>query len=97
MGLNPRCNASNVKNLALGFRLIRERLIDFVIMFTSQIMTYETKKIAFHIIHVKVNGDSQCLRTLPMNVAIESTLCDCERSSCKDCIWLTMRRKHNQI
>ena len=35
-------------------------------------MTYETKNITFHVIHVKVSSDSRCSRTLLMNVAIES-------------------------
>ena len=50
-------------------------------------MTYETKNITFHVIHVKVSSDSRSSRTLPMNVAIESALCDCERNSCKDRVW----------
>ena len=44
-------------------------------------MTYETKTITFHVIHVKVSNDSPCLRTLPMNVAIESAHCDKSRCS----------------
>ena len=32
-------------------------------------MTYETKNVTFHMIHVKVSIDSWCSRTLPMNVA----------------------------
>ena len=47
-------------------------------------MTYDTKNIAFHVIRVKVSSDSRCSRTLPMNVAIESAQCGCERNSCKD-------------
>ena len=35
-------------------------------------MTYETKNITFHVIRMKVSSDSRCLRTLQMNVAIES-------------------------
>ena len=42
-------------------------------------MTYETKNITFHVICVKVSSKSQCSRTLPMNVAIESEHCGCER------------------
>ena len=42
-------------------------------------MTYETKNITFHVIRVKVSSDSQCSRTLPMNVAIESAHRGCER------------------
>ena len=41
-------------------------------------MTYETKNITFHVIHVKVSSDSRCSRTLPMNVAIENAHCGCE-------------------
>ena len=29
-------------------------------------MTYETRNIAFHVIHVKVSSDSRCSRNLPM-------------------------------
>ena len=47
-------------------------------------MTYETKSITFHVIHVKVSSDSRCSRTLPITVAIESAHCGCERNSCKD-------------
>ena len=50
-------------------------------------MTYETKNITFHVIRVKVSSDSQCSRTLPMNVAIESAHCGCDRYSCKDWAW----------
>ena len=46
-------------------------------------MTYETTNIIFHMIHVKVSSDSRCSRTLPMNVAIESAHCGCERNLCK--------------
>ena len=35
-------------------------------------MTYETKNIPFHIIHVKVSSDSPHSITLPMNVASKS-------------------------
>ena len=38
-------------------------------------MTYETNRITFHVIHVKVSSDSRCSRTLPMNAAIESAHC----------------------
>ena len=48
-------------------------------------MTYKTKNITFYVIHVIVSSDSQCSRTLPMNVAIESARCG-ERNSCKN--WL---------
>ena len=60
-------------------------------------MTYETKNITFHVIHVKVSGDSQCSRTLSMNVAIESAHCGCEWNSCKD--WTRSKRcgKHGRI
>ena len=47
-------------------------------------MTYETKSITFHVIRVKVSSDSRCSRTLPMNVAIKSAHCGCERNLCKD-------------
>ena len=47
-------------------------------------MTYETKNITFHVIRMKVSSDSRCLRTLQMNVAIESAYCGCERNLCKD-------------
>ena len=57
-------------------------------------MTYEIKKITFHVIHVKVSSKSRCLRTLQMNVAIESAHCGCERNSCIDWAWSKMRRKH---
>ena len=42
-------------------------------------MTYETKNITFHVICVKVSSDSRCSRNLPINVAIESAHCGCER------------------
>ena len=60
-------------------------------------MTYETKNITFHMIRVKVSNDSRCSRTLPMNVAIESAHCGCERISWKD--WTRSKRcgKHGQI
>ena len=60
-------------------------------------MTYETKKITFHVIHVKVSSDSRCSRILLMNVAIESAYRGCERNSCND--WARSRRcgKHGQI
>ena len=59
-------------------------------------MTYETKNITFHVICVKVSSDSQCSRTLPMNVAIESVHRGCERNSCKD--WAPKRcGKHGRI
>ena len=38
-------------------------------------MTYETKNITFNVIHVKVNSESRCSRTLPMNVAIKYAHC----------------------
>ena len=60
-------------------------------------MTYETKKITFHVIHVKVSSDSQCSKTLLMNVAIESGHCDCVRNSCKYWVWSKMCGKHSQI
>ena len=34
-------------------------------------MPYKTKNNTFHVIRVKVSTKSRCLRTLPMNVAIE--------------------------
>ena len=43
-------------------------------------MTYGTKNITFHVIHVKVSSDSLYSRTLPMNVAIESAICGCEKN-----------------
>ena len=43
-------------------------------------MTYETKNITFHVKHVKVNSNSRCSRTLPINVAIKSAHCSCERN-----------------
>ena len=46
-------------------------------------MTYETKKIIFHMICMKVISDARCSRTLSMNVAIESALCGCERNLCR--------------
>ena len=46
-------------------------------------MTHESKNITFHVIHVKVSIESQSSRPLPMNVAIESARCGCERNSCK--------------
>ena len=46
---------------------------------------------------VKVSSDSQCSRTLPMNVAIKSAHCGCERNSCKDWAWLKMCGKHGRI
>ena len=60
-------------------------------------MTYETRNIKFHVICVKVSSKFQCSRTLPMNVAIESAHCDCERNSCKDWAWSKMCGKHGQI
>ena len=42
-------------------------------------MTYETKTITFHVIRVKVSSKSRCSRTLPMNAAIESARCGCEK------------------
>ena len=42
-------------------------------------MTYETKNITFHMIHVNASSDPRCSRTLPMNVAIETAHCGCER------------------
>ena len=60
-------------------------------------ITYETKNITFNVIHVKVSRDSRCSRTLPMNVAIESAYCGCERNSCKDWARLKRCRKHGRI
>ena len=47
-------------------------------------MTYETKNITFHVIHVKVSSDSRCSRTLLMGVVIKSAHCDRERNSWED-------------
>ena len=60
-------------------------------------MTYETKNITFHVIRVKVSSESRCSRTLPMNVAIESSHCGSKRNSCKDWAWLQRCGKHGQI
>ena len=60
-------------------------------------MTYETKNITFHVIRVKASSKSRCSRTLPMNVAIESAHCGCERNSCKDWAWLKMCGKHGRL
>ena len=59
-------------------------------------MTYETKNITLHVIHVKVSSYSRCSITLPMNVAIKSPHCGCERNSCKDWAW-SMCGKHGRI
>ena len=40
---------------------------------------------------------SQCSRTLPMNATIGSAHCDCERNSCKDCVWSKMCGTHSWI
>ena len=60
-------------------------------------MTYETKKITFHVIRVKVSSDSRCSRSLPMNVAIVSARRGFERNSCK--VWARLKRcgKHARI
>ena len=60
-------------------------------------MTYETKNITFHAINVKVSSESQCSRTLPMNVAIESAYCGCERTLCMHWVWSKMWGKHYRI
>ena len=60
-------------------------------------MTYETKNITFHIIHVKVSNDSRCSRALPMNVTIESAYYGCERNSCKGWVWSKIGGKHGRI
>ena len=60
-------------------------------------MDYETKHITFHVIHVKVSSHSRCSRTLPMNVAIMSGHCHCERNSCKDLVWSKVCGKRNRI
>ena len=65
----------------------REKLRDFIINFGGQ-ATYETKNIIFHIIHVKVSSNSRCLRTLPMNIAMESDTI--KRNLCKDWVWSKM-------
>ena len=41
-------------------------------------MTYEIKNNTFHMIHVKVNRDSQCSRALPMKIVIEIAIFGCE-------------------
>ena len=51
-------------------------------------MTYEIKNITFHVIRVKVSSNSQCSRTFPMNVAIQTAHRGCERNSCKDFLWV---------
>ena len=56
-------------------------------------MTYETKNITFHVIHVKVSSGSWCSRTLLMNVA--SAHCDYERDSCKDKGWSKICGNHS--
>ena len=62
-------------------KLHSERGIDrFYYLLRRLNMTYETKNITFHVIHVKLSSDSQCSRTLPMNIAIESAHCGCERN-----------------
>ena len=35
-------------------------------------MTFETKYITFHVIHVKASSDSRCSKTVLMNVTIKS-------------------------
>ena len=60
-------------------------------------MTYETKSITFHVIHVKVSSDSRCSRNLLVNVAIESANYDRERNSCEDWVWSTMFGTHNRM
>ena len=42
-------------------------------------MSYETQNIMCHILHVKVNSESRFSRTLPMNVAINSTHRHCDK------------------
>ena len=74
----------------------REREIFYYRLRTSN-MTYETKNITFQVIHVKVSSDSQCSRTLSMNVAIESAHCGCERISSQDWAWSKMCGKHGRI
>ena len=46
-------------------------------------MTYETKNITFHVIHMNVCSKSRCSRTSPLNVAIKSVHFGCERNLCK--------------
>ena len=60
-------------------------------------MTYETENITFHVIRVKVSSDSQCSRTLQINIAIESAHRGCERNACKD--WARSKRcgKHGRM
>ena len=48
----------------------------------------------FHVIHVKVSNDCQFPRTSPMNVAVESAHCGCERNLCKNWAWSKMCGKH---
>ena len=60
-------------------------------------MTLETNNITFHVVNAKVSSDARCSRTLPMNVAIESACCDCERYLSKDWVWLKMCGKDTRI
>ena len=60
-------------------------------------MTYETKNITFHVIREKVSSKSRWSRTSPMNVAIKSAQCGCERNSCTDWAWSKMCGKHGRL
>ena len=60
-------------------------------------MTYETKNITFHVIHVKVRTEIRCSRTLPMNVATKIENCSSERNSCIDLVWSKMYGNHGRI
>ena len=53
-------------------------------------MTYETKNTTFSRDTCESEQDSQSSRTLPMNVAVESAHCVCEKNSCKDWAWSKM-------
>ena len=53
-------------------------------------MTYETKKLHYHVIHVKLTSDSRCSRTLPMNVAVKSAHSDRDKNLRKDWFWSKM-------
>ena len=57
-------------------------------------MTYETENnITFHVIREKL-CKFEYSRTLPMNVAIESARCGCDKNSCKDWVWWKMCGEH---
>ena len=82
------------QNINLG----RDRQIDrFYYRLQRSNMTYETKNITFHVICVKVSSKARFPRNLPMNVAIESAHCGCERNSCKIWAWSKLCGKHGRI